>query len=381
MNFNFTADQLKIYDETLVFSKQHLNNNIVFRDINHEFDLQSWKKLGEKKITGLCIPTEYGGLGLSAVDTCISLQALGEGCEDNGLCFAVTAHLLACLVPIWKFGNEEQKQKYLPKLCNGTLIAGNAMSESSGGSNAFDLNTTAILNDDLYILNGEKSFVTNGTIADILITYAATNKDLGFSGINGFILDKKEHPFLVKKDLKKPGLKTCKAAVITYNNLEVNSNFILGKKNKGALIFNTSMEWERVCLGAIHIGAMERILKQTINFVNSRNNKEKKLNLVQSSRHKLAALKIKIEASKLLIYKAAQKLDEIKPVGMDASIVKHHVSETYKEFSQQIFQIYASHGFKESHVIDRLLRDAHASTIYSGTSEIQLNIIANKLGI
>lgn len=377
MNFKLSADQLKLYNETLLFAKEELNNNIISRDIEHQFDIESWKKLGQRKITGLCIPVAYGGLGLSAIDTCLSLQALGEGCEDNGLCFAVAAHVLACLVPVWKFGTEKQKQSYLPKLCNGTLIAGNAMTESSGGSDAFNLNTTAILNENCYVLNGEKSFVTNGTIADILITYATSDKNLGFRGINTFILDKEEHSFIVKEDLKKSGLKTCKAAVIAYKNLDITPNYLLGRKNKGALLFNSSMEWERICLGAIHIGAMERILKQTIDLIRGNS----KVNNNQSISHKLAKLKVNIEASKLLIYKAAEKLDENNPLGMDASIVKYYVSETYKEFSQQIFQIYASKAFKEGEVIDRLLRDAHASTIYSGTSEIQLNIIANKLGL
>lgn len=381
MDFSITPYQEEIQQEVLAFSRQHLNESIGQRNKEQFFDRQLWGKLGELKLPGLCIPEVYGGRGLDPLTTVLALEALGEGCEDGGLCFGISAHLLACCVPIWLHGSEEQKNTLLPRLCDGTWIAANAMTESQSGSDSFNLLTTATEKGDHFILDGHKNYISNGPVADILITYASTDSAKGFfGGISAFILDVKAYEVGLSGPIEKMGIRSCQMGEATFNNLKVPGNAVLGKIGGGGMIFNQSMEWERICLGAIHLGAMNRVLKNTLNFVKNRQSGGRPIGDYQAVSHQLVDLKAGLEASKLLLYKAAWKLGSTKMVTMEASVSKLFVSEFFKEFASKIFQIYAGKAFRENHEAERLLRDAMASTIYSGTSEVQRNIIAKMMG-
>lgn len=227
------------------------------RDRQHYFDRSLWSKLGELKLPGLCIPEEYGGKGYDPLTTVLAFEALGEGCEDGGLCFAISAHLFACCIPILFHGSEEQKNAYLPKLSNGTWIAGNAMTESNSGSDAYNLSTSATKSGGHYVLNGKKTFVSNGPVADVVVTYASTNAEKGFfGGITSFFLERGRDGFEMSKAIEKMGTRTCLTGEATFSNLKVNESALLGKEGGGGMIFNQSMEWERICLGAVHLGTM-----------------------------------------------------------------------------------------------------------------------------
>lgn len=382
MDFTITKTQRDIREEMIAFGRAHLNHDIAHRELTQTFDRNLWRKMGELNIPGLCIPTNYGGRGYDSLTTVLALEALGEGCEDGGLCFALGAHLFACLIPILNHGSEEQKTKYLPLLCDGTLIAGNAMTERDSGSDAYNLKTAARKEGKNFFLSGKKSFVSNGPVADILITYASTNADKGFfGGISAFMLDKTRDTFKMSPITEKMGVRTCQAGEVTFDNTQVTNDALLGKTGGGGMIFNQSMEWERICLGAIHLGAMNRVLKNAIKFVKERQIGGQSIGTNQAISHQLAELKARLESVKLLTYQAAWKLDKKEEVGMQASITKLQVSETFKEFALKIFQIFGGQAYTGNHEAERLLRDAMGSTLYSGTSEIQKNIIAKRMGI
>ena len=190
-DFNLTDEQQLLKKEITRFAKRELNNGIIERDRNHEFSKELWLKCGEMGLQGLPVPEKYGGSGLDPISTAIALEALGYGCEDGGLNFSICAHLLACVIPIMKFASEEQKKKFLPKLCSGEYIAVNGITEAESGSDVYAMTSKASLYKDQYIINGTKIWSSNGPVADIAVFYVKTNPDKGYyGGITGFILEK-----------------------------------------------------------------------------------------------------------------------------------------------------------------------------------------------
>lgn len=382
MNFGLTNQQQDLREEVLAFSKAYFNENLVERENHQIFDRTLWEKAGQQRLQGLCIPEKYGGRGLDALTTVIALEAFGEGCEDGGLCFAIAAHLLACCVPIWKHGSEAQKTYYLPKLSNGHWVAANAMTERHSGSDAFDLKTTATYQKPNYLLDGCKTYVSNGPVADVIVTYASTNQSKGFyGGITSFLLDKEQHDFKASTSIDKMGVRTCQMGTITFDKLLISETAVLGREGGGGIIFNQSMDWERICLGAIHIGAMTRMLKATVQFVNERKSGGKAIGKNQAISQQLADLKVQLEAARLMTYQSAWAIGQKKNVSLEAASTKLFVSETYKNLATKIFQIHGGLAFRENHEAERMVRDAMGSTIYSGTSEIQKNIIIKLMGI
>jgi alkylation response protein AidB-like acyl-CoA dehydrogenase len=200
MDFSLTEEQTLLRKEIIRFAQKELNKDVAERDRGQTFAHALWLKCGEQKLQGLPVPEEYGGQGLDPLSTAIALEALGYGCHDGGLVFSVCAHLLACVIPVWKFGSEEQKRHYLPGLCDGTLIAVNAMSEPDSGSDAFAMRTRAVSDGAGFRLSGTKTFSSNGPVADLAVTFALTNPEKGYyGGVTTFLVEKNTPGFTVSK--------------------------------------------------------------------------------------------------------------------------------------------------------------------------------------
>lgn len=376
MKFNLTQDQQKLYDETFNFAKNHLNSDIVERTKHQVFDRDIWEIAGQKGLPGLCISREYGGRGLSTLDTVIALEALGEGCEDGGFCFALGAHLLACAVPIDKYASPQLKAEYLPKLCNGEWIGANAMTEISSGSDVFDMASTATLEKGKYRLNGSKTYVTNAPVANVILAYLETNSQKGyFGGITAFLLDREKHEMDIIPAQSKHGLKTCTMGVVNITDLTVNDDTVVSAQGAGGQIFDYSMNCERTCLGAIHLGTMKRLLDQVISYINNRYSQGKSIGQYQAVSHKVAELFTQLQAARALTYAAASNLDGRRKTGLEGAATKLFVSETFKKFTIEIMQLFGGIGYRDHHQAGRILNDAIGATIYSGTSEVQKNII------
>ena len=382
IDYSFTKEQDSLREAISVFAKCHLNKEVAQSDQAQFFDRSLWKTCGSVQLPGLCIPKAYGGRGLNALDTTIALEALGYSSENDGFNFALAAHMLACLVPIHLYGTEAQKQYYLPELCNGEKIATNAMTESSAGSDVYQMSTIAETDGDNFRLNGHKVYCSNAPVADVVVTYAVTNKSKGFfGGLSAFILDKKQHAFQTTERIDKLGLRSCQLGEVFFEDSQVGADAVLGKIGSGGPIFQKSMEWERICLGALHLGAMDRMLEKATAFVNERISGGQSISKFQAVTHPLVNLKVRLESARLLTYKSAWRLDQHKNVAADASICKLAVSETYKDMAMQMMQLYAGKAYREHSDAERNLRDAISATIYSGTSEIQRNIIARYMGM
>lgn len=381
MNFDLSPEQKLLRDEISRFARSELNEGVRERDRDQEFPRELWNKCGEMKLQGLPVDEEHGGGGLDALDTAIALEAFGYGCDDGGLVFAVCAHLLACVVPIWKHGTPEQKERWLPGLCEGSTIAVNGMTEPDSGSDAFAMSTRADRDGDGWVLNGAKTFSSNGPVADLALVYAVTDPGKGFGGITAFVVEKQAGGFRAGQKFEKMGLRSCPIGELVLEDVRVGEDAVLGGVGAGATVFSQSMDWERALLGATHVGTMERLLEGSIQHARTRKSGSQPIGKNQAISHKIADMKVRLEASRLLVYQAAWRLERTRASAIDASIAKLVVSDSLVESAHEAVQILGGYGFLVEQGVERTLRDSVASTIYSGTNEMQRNIIARWLGL
>lgn len=379
MDFSWTDEQLALKRTLIEFSKKELNRNVVKRDKKGEFYWDGWRKCAGMGILGLPLPEEYGGSNLDILSVILAMEGLGYGCKDNGLVFAVNSHMWSCEEPILRFGSESQKKKYLKKLCAGQLVGGHGMTEPDSGSDAFSLQTKAVRQGDKYIINGAKIFTTNAPIADLLIIFALTDKIKAWGGISAFIVEKGTPGFTVSRELDKLGLKTSPIGELVFEDCAVPAENLLGKEGMGMAIFNSEMEWERSCLFACHVGVMERQLETCINYARKRCQFGQPICKFQSISNKIADMKARIELARLLLYKIGWLKSRGEKGLLEAAIAKLFVSESFVQSSLDAVQIHGGYGYMTEFEVERDLRDSIASTIYSGTSEIQRNTIAQWL--
>jgi alkylation response protein AidB-like acyl-CoA dehydrogenase len=382
MDFSFTEEQQSLRQNIIRFAQEKLNEAVVERDREQRFSRELWRKCGEIGLQGLPVPEEYGGSGLDALSSAIALEAFGYGCHDGGLVFSLCAHLLSCVVPLWQYGNEEQKQRYLPGLCNGTLIGVHAMTEPGSGSDAFGLRTKAEPDDTGFRINGTKTFISNAPIADLVIVFAMTDSNKGYyGGVTAFLVENGTPGFVVSQKFEKMGLRTSPIGELVFEDVHVPAEAVLGGVGAGSTLFTQAMDWERICLFAGHIGTMERLLEQSIAYARTRAQFGQPIGKFQAISHRIVDMKVQIEAARLLTYRAAWRLGRVKNVSVDASMAKLFVSESLVKAALDTVQIHGGYGYMTEYELERALRDAVGSTIYSGTSEIQRNIIARWLGL
>ena len=380
MDFSYSEDQNILRDSIINFARSELNEGILERDRNHQFDRTLWEKCAKMGLTGLVAPTQYGGAGVDPVTATVALEALGYGCQDSGLNFSICAHLLACVVPLWKHGSESQKIKYLPSLCDGTKIAVNAMTETETGSDSFAMKTTATPCEGGYRITGSKTYCSNGPVADLAIVYAITDPEKGYyGGVTAFLVSRKTPGFESGQQFDKMGLRTSPIGELIFDDVFVPEDDILGGVGGGTLIFTESMDWERALLVACHVGTMERLIETAVEHARTRKQYGQIIGKFQAISHKIANMKVRLQAARLLTYYAASGLDNRSEVGMDAAIAKLYTSEALTETTHDAVQVLGGYGFMTESGIERSLRDAVGSTIYSGTSEVQRNIIARWL--
>ena len=382
MDFSFTEEQTILRKEIVRFAHLELNSGISERDRHQIFPRDLWLKCGAMRLQGLAVPEEYGGSGLDGLSSAIALEALGYGCRDAGLVFAIGAHLLSCVIPIWKFGTSEQKDRYLPRLCDGTLIAVNAMSEPGSGSDAFAMTTRADPVGNGFRINGTKTFSSNGPVADLALVFAITDGDKGYhGGVTAFLVEKGTAGFRTGQKFEKMGLRTSLIGELVFEDVYVPPDAILGGVGAGAMLFTHAMDWERVCLFASHVGTMERLMEKAIEYARTRTQFGQPIGKFQAISHRIADMKVQLEAARLLTYKAAWRLEQTRSVSLDACIAKLFVSESLLSVALGTVQIFGGYGFMVDYEVERALRDAVGSTLYSGTSEMQRNIIARWLGL
>jgi alkylation response protein AidB-like acyl-CoA dehydrogenase len=351
------------------------------RDRQGEFSRENWSKCARFGIQGLPVPEEYGGSGSDAITTMIAMEGLGYGCRDNGLIFAINAHMWAVELPILTFGTQSQKGKYLPRLCSGEWIGAHGMTEPDSGSDAYSLRTRAERMDGGYVLNGTKMFVTNAPMADVAVVFATVDPSKGMAGVTAFILEKDMPGFSISRHIEKMGLRTSPMAEIVLQDCFVPDENRLGPVGAGTSVFTSSMGWERSSILGSNIGAMEYQLEVCIRYTRQRKQFGQAIGKFQAVSNRIADMKVRLETARLLLYKVAWLKNQGKPAVMEAALAKLYLSECFVQSSLDAIRIHGGYGYMSEFEVERDLRDAIGGTLYSGTSDIQRNIIARLLGL
>jgi alkylation response protein AidB-like acyl-CoA dehydrogenase len=381
MDFAFTEEQLAYKNSVIKFAQTELNDDLMALDKKGEFNWSAFRKCGEFGIQGLSIPAAYGGSGADPLTVVLAMEALGYACKDNGLLFSINAQMWSVQVPLLEFGSKDQKQKYLPALCRGEKVAAHAMSEPESGSDAFSLRTTATKKDGRYVLNGTKMFITNAAIADTVLVFATLDRSQGMQGVSAFMVDKDTPGFTVSRNLDKMGLRTSPMGEVVLEDCEVPECQLLGPEGAGVSIFNCGMEWERGGILASYLGTMERQVETCVRYARDRKQFGKPIGRFQAVAHRIAGMKVRLETARWLVYRVAWLKQQAKKAVMDAAIAKLYLSECFVQSCLDAIQIHGGYGYMTEFGIERDLRDSIAGTLYSGTSEIQRNIIAAWIGL
>jgi alkylation response protein AidB-like acyl-CoA dehydrogenase len=381
MDFAWTEEQLKFKQAAVEFARKELSAGLVERDRQAEFPREHWRKCAEFGVLGLAVPEAYGGSGADLLTAMLIMEGLGYGCADNGLIFAMNAQMWSVQHPILAFGNEAQKQQYLPGLCSGELIGAHGMSEPDSGSDAYSLRTRAQRADGGYVLTGAKTFVTNAPVADLAVVFATVDPAKGIGGVTAFVVEQGTRGFRVSRAIDKMGLRSSPMGELIFEECFVPADARLGPEGAGSAIFNSSMEWERACILGSHLGAMERQLEQCIRYARERRQFGQPIGKFQSVANRVAEMKVRLETARLLLYKVAWLKQNGKSAVMEAALAKLYISECFVQSSLDAIRTFGGYGYTTEFEVERDLRDAVGGTLYSGTSDIQRMIIARWLGL
>jgi alkylation response protein AidB-like acyl-CoA dehydrogenase len=369
------------WDALVEFARQNLDSPLATPDHSAEFPRRAWRLSGEYGLLGLPIPVEYGGQGIDVKATAKAMEAIGYGCRDNGLLAAINAHMWSCVVPIWKFGTEAQKRHLLPRLCNGEWVAAHAATEAEAGSDIFSLQTRAERRGNKYVLNGRKTFIMNAPVADVVVVFATIDSDQASEGITGFIVEKGTMGMEATRVINKMGLRHALLGEIVFTNCEIPVENRLGAEGNGSLMFHHSMHWERTLILAPHVGTMRRVLEKCVQYAKRRRQFGQPIGKFQSISNRIADMKIRVECARLLLYHAADILQQKTRQAPEASMAKLFISEAAVETYLDAVRIHGALGYTDELEFGEDLQDAIGTTIFSGTSDIHRQIIARHLGL
>ena len=379
--FDLLPEWQQLQDSAIEFARQTLGGSRLEADRDEVFDRAGWDACGRFGVFGMPIPQRYGGLELGLSPLLAVMEGLGFGTRDQGLLFSINAHLWTNSIPILLYGTDDQRQRFLPRLTSGEWVGANGATEPDAGSDIFSMRTRAVRDGDHYVLTGTKTFVTNAPVADVAVVYATVDPKLGATGITAFIVDRQMDGLVISRPFDKMGLRTSPMAEMIFEGCRVPVANRLGREGRGVLVFESSMEWERGCILATCLGVMRRQLEACIAHAQTRKQFGKAIGKFQAIANKIVDMKVRLETCRPLVYRIGQLKDAGRAAMQEAAIAKLHVSDCFVKSSLDAIQIFGGYGYMRDQEIERDLRDAVGSTIYSGTNEIQRNIIAGSLGL
>lgn len=381
MDFGWSETQDRYRREVIAFAQGELNDDVGGRDAVAQHSPEAWKKCADFGIQGLPVPEEYGGRGVDPLTLMMALEALGYGCTDNGLLFALGAQMWSAQAPLVRFGSEEQKRRYLPGLCDGSRIGIQAMTEPGSGSDAFSLTTTAEQRGDRYVLNGTKTYITNAPLADVILAFVTTDPTKGFLAISAVLVDRDTPGLSIGAPFDKMGLRTVPMSEVRFDDCEVPAENVLGRPGNGLAIFNHSMEWERSYILAGALGTMARQLEGAVAYARTREQFGQPIGKFQAVAHRIVDMKLRLRTGQLLLYELAWLRSQGRSTKLESAMAKLWVSEAFLQTSLDTLFVHGGAGYMRELGLERDVRDAVAGCIYSGTSDIQRNLIAGQLGL
>ena len=381
MNFDLTDRQRDWQQRASAFAQRCLRDGVVERDAQRRFDRDAWRACAEFGALGLSVPERWGGLGLSAAETVAAVDGLAYGGRDLGLLYAVNSHLWATAMPIVWHGTDEQRARYLPRLCRGELIGANGISEADAGSDVFAMRTRAERRGDHYVLDGVKAYASNAPVCDLLLVYATVDPSLGAMGITCFLVERGAGGLRVGAALETMGLRTAAIAEVVLEGCRVPVEQRLGGERRGAQVFGSAMVWERACLPAVCLGAMRRQLDACVERARRRRQFGQSIGKLQAVASRIVDMKLRLEISRLLVHRAAALLDAGEDASTAASTAKLFVTEAFVASAHDAIAVFGGAGYAVEQQLERDLRDAVGLRLSSGTSEIQRNLVASQLGL
>lgn len=381
MDFSWSREQERLYAEVLEFARSELGGDGVANDRASVFPADLWKRCADFGVLGWAVPRERGGSGHDPLTVVRLMEALGRGCRDNGLAFGLGVQMWGVQNTLLHFGTERQIAKYLPGGLAGERIGAYAINEDTSGSDAFAILTSAEKDGGDYVLNGEKSLITFAPIADHAIVFARTAATAGRWGVSAFLVDAAASGFTAGPAEEWMGLRTIPFGRITLEGCRVGPTGLLGREGAGASIFGASQAWERSLVLAPQLGAMQRLLDECVDFGRNHVRGGVPIGKHQAVSHKIADLKLRLEAARLLVYRAAWLLGEGKAGLMEAALAKMYLSEAFTQVSLDAISIHGGAGYTSATTLERNLRDAIGGTIHGGAVDIQRNIVSGLLGL
>jgi len=346
-------------------------------DEKGEYPTKTLEKMAKLGLLGIIIPSEYGGAGLDTISYSIVVEEISKKCASTGVITSVHNSLTAW--PIMKYGNDEQKKKYLPILAKGEKIGAFAATEPNAGSDLGALRTTAELKGDKYIINGDKTFITSGPEAGIIIVFAVTDKNLGAKGLSAFIIESGMKGYKVGSIFEKLGINASKTSELLFENMEVPRENLLGKEGEGFKIALSTLDGGRIGIASQAVGIAQAALDESIEYSKQRQQFGRPIAKFQAIQWMIAEMATKIEASRFLVYNAAYKKDIGEKISKDAAMAKLFASDTAMDSAIKAVQIHGGYGYTKEYTVERLFRDAKITEIYEGTSEILKMVIAGSL--
>ena len=345
------------------------------------FCTEKWDLVRESGILRLPFEQHYGGRGEDLLTTMYVLEGLGDGCRDGGLNFSVCTHIVSVGIPLQRFGLHQLKERYLPRLCDGSAIGAHAITEPTGGSDALAMQTRAVDHGDHYVIDGTKAFVTNATVADVFVVYARTRPEGGPLGITAFLVDRRTPGLRISEAIPKMGLKGSPVGELVLDGCDVDAASVIGKPGSGFFVLDYVMKWEILCSLITSVGAMQHRLERCVEYAQTRHQFGRPIGAFQAIAHKIVDMKIAVETARRWLYDAAVRFADGKDATADIAIAKLVASEANVASALAAVQIFGGNGYTTAYGLEADLRDAVGGTIYSGTSEIQRNKIAATLGL
>ena len=379
MDLSWSAEQLQLKEQTAAFAREQLGSDLAARDRDEVFDRAGWDRCASFGLSGLIIPSRLGGRGLDPVTAALVLETLGYGCPDNGLLFALGAHLWGCAQSILLAGSAEQQERYLPLLASGGKIGALAVTEAGAGSDIAGIQTTARRAGADYVLSGRKSLITNGPLADLVVVLAGTGPERSSFGLSCFILERGLEGLTFGPNQPKMGMRTAALGEIVLQNCIVSAAQRLGREGAGMALVERAMEWERGMILAPAVGGMQRLLERCCDRARTRRQFGVPIGQFQHVSAMLVDMKLKTETSRALLYQAAWLKQRGRPSAHQSALAKLHISEAWILCCQHALQIHGGFGYLTESEVERELRDALASRLYSGTSELLKSLLARQL--
>jgi butyryl-CoA dehydrogenase len=377
MDFSLTQEQKMFKDTVYRYGRDEIAPMCEEADLKGEFSYQIWNKLGEMGILGLPLPEELGGSGADIVTCCLAGEALGHAGVDGGSLLAWGAHTYLCACNILYFGTEEQQRAYIPKLASGEWIGCMGLTEPGAGSDAASMRTTATKKGDKYILNGSKTFITNAPVADVFVIFANLDRAKKHEGITAFIVEKGTPGLSTGQPFHKMGCKCSATSEVFLEDCEVPAENVLGGEYKGWYIALSGVEWDRCTLLSPMLGAGLYNLELCSRYANERFQFNRPIRDFQAIQHRIADMKVYVEAVRLAIYRVASSKDNgIMLNPLQAAVSKVYAGDVGFEMASEAVQVFGGYGFMQEYPVERNFRDAKLAAIGGGTSDIMRMIVS-----